>query len=86
MYFASWLKEHGETKVVVDRRVVGIREMKTRLSASFTAGKGWKRAFREVEFKIKLPTGDQSSIRGPPTATDTQKWRDDQALSMENLR
>jgi len=62
VFFASWLKEHGETNVVVDSAGVGITGNETRLSASLygtqKAGDGLS---AEVEFKIKLPPADQSS-------------------------
>lgn len=57
-FFASWLKEHGETNVVSDSSGVGLAGNKTRLHASLygseTASNGCS---VEIEFRITLPEG-----------------------------
>jgi hypothetical protein len=57
-FFVHWLKEHGETNIVVDSAGVGIAGNQTRLSASLYGSKKLNTGYSvEVEYKISLPTG-----------------------------
>jgi hypothetical protein len=82
-FFASWLKEHGETNVVVDSAGVGLAGNETRMSASlFGTQKAGNGLSAEVEFKIRLPTGGPI-IEYVAGAGDTREKAMDQA--MENF-
>jgi hypothetical protein len=56
--FTEWLKEHGQTNIVVDAGGVGIAGNKTRFHASLYGTEQGKTGYSaEVEFKITLPEG-----------------------------
>ena len=56
-FFVAWLKNHGETNVVVDSRGVGIAGNETRMSASLYKITKTKEVYTaEVHYTIRLPS------------------------------
>ncbi len=59
-FFVDWLKDHGETQIVVDRDGVGLAGNGTRLSASlYDAQQHDGGCTVETEFHIVLPDGSE---------------------------
>jgi Family of unknown function (DUF6348) len=57
-FMVNWLKEHGETNIVVDSAGVGIAGNQTRIRASLYGSTKSENSFAaEVEFDITLPGG-----------------------------
>jgi hypothetical protein len=57
-FLVNWLKQHGETNVVVDASGVGIAGNETRLGASiYNSQSSETDSSVELEFKVKLPSG-----------------------------